>query len=140
MNEEAKKDLTAMLQVLNLPFPEQQLIISSLPHETCKRWKAYIGEIKIIVKTLEEAITTGKLPARIYFEVTKDTPKDYLIHFAAGALGYDKSETEPRCFKHKALDIELKLVEPGQGLELLLEHLLADEKLLLASTATHGNA
>lgn len=136
MNEEAKKDLTAMLQVLNLPPLEQQLIILSLPHETCKRWKAYIGEIKIIVKTLEEVITTGKLPARIYFEVPKETPKDYLIHFAAGALGYDKSETEPRCFKHKALDIELKLVEPGQGLELLL----ADEKLLLASTATHGNA
>ena len=136
MNEEAEKDLTALMQVLNLPPLERQSVVSSLPYETCKRWKAYIGEIKIIVKTLEEVITTGKLPARIYFEVTKETPKDYLIHFAAGALGYDKSETEPRCFKHKALDIELKLVEPGQGLELLL----ADEKLLLASTATHGNA
>lgn len=129
MNEEAEKDLTALLQVLNLPPLERQSVVSSLPYETCKRWKAYIEEIDIIAKTLEEPITTGKLPARIYFVAPEDTVIDYLTYIAAKFLGYIESETKYRSFKHKVLDIELELIEPEQAL-----------KFTLASMTAHGNA
>lgn len=129
MNEEAKEDLAAMLQALNLPPAEQEELLLLLPKETRKRWRAYTEELKSIVRALKDAMTKAKLPACIYFEVPEGTSSDYLIYFAAGVLGYDKSETEPRCLKHKDLDIKLKLVEPGQGL-----------KVMLASTTAHGNA
>lgn len=129
MNAEDLEDLSNMLQAISLPPAGQKLILLLLPKETLKRWRAYTEELKSIVGALEEVMTTTKSPACIYFEVPKETSKDYLTHFAVAALGYDKSKTEPRCFKHKELDIELKLVEPGQGL-----------KFMLASTTAHGNA